>query len=150
MARTHKEVGPEGRLELVLAMCDHLVSALPIAPFRIEKGGGGNWDDEEIHRIAARIGFELNISPAAVAGLKTKIRDDRGALALIVHLRNALAHGRRSFVECGQDESVTELTSLADHVFLYLEEVVSAFDGYVTRALYLRPELRPAPAPMPD
>lgn len=145
MARTHREMGPERRLERALALCDHLVSALPIAPFSIERGGGGNWDDEEIHRIAARIGFDLQISPAAAAGVKAKVRDDRGALALIVHLRNGLAHGRLSFVECGQDDSASELASLADRVFLYLEEVVLAFDAYVESGLYLRSELRPAP-----
>lgn len=145
MAKTHRDMGPERRLELALAMCNHLVSALPIAPFSIEKGGGGNWDDEEIHRIAARIGFDLQISAAAAAGVKAKIRDDRGALALIVHLRNGLAHGRLSFVECGQDDSAAELASLADRVFLYLEEVVAAFDGHIAGALYLRPDLRANP-----
>lgn len=144
MAKTHREMGADRRLESVLALCDHLVSALPVRPFQIEKGGGGNWDDEEIHRIAARIGFDLNVSAAAQAAVKRKIRNDKGALALVVDLRNGLAHGRLSFVECSQDDNVEDLSKLADHVFIYLAEVIAAFERFVGDGLFLREDLRPA------
>ena len=144
MAKTHRDMGPERRLESVLGLCEHLVSALPVSPFRIERGGGGNWDDEEIYRIATRIGFDLNLSAAAQAAVKAKIRDDKGALALVVDLRNGLAHGRLSFVECSQEDNVDDLTKLADRVFMYLEEVIAAFEKFVEEGLFLRAELRPA------
>ncbi|MDR6530256.1 hypothetical protein J2800_000992 [Caulobacter rhizosphaerae] len=146
MAKTHREMGAERRLESVLALCEHLVSALPVGPFRIEKGGGGNWDDEEIYKIAARIGFDLNVSAEAQAAVKSKIRNDKGALALVVDLRNGLAHGRLSFVECSQDDNVDDLTRLANRVFVYLEEVVAAFERFIDDGLFLRADLRPVRA----
>jgi len=144
IARTHTDMSPDRRLDAALNMCEHLVSALPVEPFSIEKGGGGNWDDEEIFRIANRIGFALQISPQANRAAKAKIREDRGALALVVYLRNGLAHGRLSFVECGQDDSVADLTELAERVFLYLGEVVTAFERHIEQDGHLSPEVRSA------
>lgn len=71
------------------------------------------------------------------------VRNDLGSLALIVELRNALAHGRLSFVDCGQDDSAAELKVLARRVAGYLREVIGAFDRYVEEHHYIVPERRP-------
>lgn len=144
MAQTHTEMGSEKRLSKAIKLCDHLVASLPTGSFEIEKGGGGNWDDEEIWRIAKRLGFDLNISAGANAGVKRIIRDDLGAMKLIVSLRNKLAHGSLSFVECGQYDTVIELRQIAAFVKSYLREVVDQFSSYIVEYRYLRPERRPA------
>lgn len=144
MARTNVQMGPDKRLEEAIVLCDHLVSALPVAEFDIEKGGGGNWDDGAIKRITMRIGFDLKISRDSDRGIKRKIRNDLGAMALIVKLRNDLAHGNLSFAECGQHDTAKDLRDLARCVAAYLVEVVDAFAKYVDEYRYLRPELRPA------
>jgi hypothetical protein len=143
IARTNVSMGPEKRLEDALALCNHLVAALPVSEFEIEKGGGGNWDDEAIRRVAERIGFKLRVRRATEKGVKRKIRNDLGAMALIVDLRNGLAHGTLSFVECGQDDSAAELRALAESVATYLREVVAAFVSYIEEYRYLVPERRP-------
>lgn len=143
LARTHVSMGPDKRLEDAIALCDHLIAALPVPEFDIEKGGGGNWDDNAIKKIASRIGFDLRVSRRADQGVKRKVRNDLGAMALIVSLRNGLAHGRLSFAECGQDDSVTELRSLCDRVAAYLREVVAAFITYIEEHGYIRAERRP-------
>lgn len=145
MARTNLPSGPEKRLEDAIGLCDYLVAALPVVEFDIEKGGGGNWDDAAIKRIAARIGFDLRVSRGVEREVKRKIRNDLGSLALIVDLRNALAHGRLSFVDCGQDDSAAELRKLASRVAAYLREVVAAFDLFIEEHRYLVPARRPAP-----
>jgi len=144
VAKTNVDMGAEKRLKEAIVLCDHLVAALPVSPFGIEKGGGGNWDDCEIYRIAKRIGCPLKISKKASAGVKSIVRNDKGAMALIVSLRNALAHGNLSFVECGQYDTVEELRDLTKRVAAYMREVVAAFASYVREHGYLRPERRPA------
>lgn len=143
MARTNLQSGPDKRLEDAIGLCDHLVAALPVAEFEIEKGGGGNWDDKAIKKMATRIGFELRISRGVEREVKRVVRNDLGSLALIVELRNALAHGRLSFVDCGQDDSAAELKVLARRVAGYLREVIGAFDRYVEEHHYIVPERRP-------
>ena len=144
VAKTHVEMAAEKRLQEAIALCDHLVAALPADPFDIQRGGGGNWDDCAIHKIAQRIGCPLKISRRASRGVKHVIRNDKGAMALVVSLRNSLAHGNLSFVECSQDDSVAKLTDLTDRVEAYLREVVAAFSSYIEEQGYLRPESRPA------
>ena len=67
---------------------------------------------------------------------------DRGAMGLVVDLRNGLAHGRLSFAECGQGVTVSDLSTLSDRIFLYLREVVAAFERCVGSEHYLRPAAR--------
>jgi hypothetical protein len=142
VARTSVEMGPDKRLEQAIVLCDHLVSALPVGPFDIEKGGGGNWHDGEIARIATRIGCELRVSRRAKAGINRPIRNDLGAMGLVVSLRNALAHGNISFGECGQYDTAADLRRLAKSVEVYLREVVAAFGKYIEEQRYLRPGRR--------
>ncbi|MGE4340087.1 MAG: MAE_28990/MAE_18760 family HEPN-like nuclease, partial [Pigmentiphaga sp.] len=144
VAKTNVEMTSEKRLHEAIMLCDHLVAALPVKSFDIEKGGGGNWDDCEIYRIAKRIGCPLKISPKVSKGVKHVIKNDKGAMALVVSLRNGLAHGNLSFVECSQDDSVANLSDLTGRVEAYLREVVTTFSSYIENYQYLRPECRPA------
>lgn len=144
MARTNVDLVPEKRLEEAILLCDHLLAALPVKPFDIERGGGGNWHDGMIRKIAQRIGCELRISRKALAGIKRPIRDELGAMALVVNLRNALAHGNISFVECGQYDTAEDLRRLVEGVAAYLREVVVAFGTYIDEQGFLRPERRAA------
>lgn len=144
MAQTHTEMAAETRLRRAIMLCDHLVASLPMDAFEVEKGGGGNWDDEEIWRMAQRLGVALNLSREANAGVKRVVRDDLGAMKLIVSLRNKLAHGSLSFVECGQYDTAAQLRQIAESVAAYMREIVDAFSFYILTHGYLRPESRPA------
>jgi hypothetical protein len=142
VARTNVDMGPDKRLEKAIALCDHLVTSLPVGPFDIEKGGGGNWHEGEIKKIAERIGCDLQVSRRARRAIGRRVRNELGAMGLVVSLRNALAHGNISFGECGQDDTASELRSLAGNVQAYLKEVVTAFGTYIEEQRYLRPERR--------
>lgn len=142
VAKTHTEMGSEKRLESALELCEHLVGTLPVSPFEISRGGGGNWDDKHIEKIADRIGCRIVLPPNVRTGVKKPIRDELGAMGLIVSLRNKLAHGSLSFAECGQNDTSTELTLLAKNVAGYLRSVVSAFIKYLDEQKYIRPDRR--------
>ena len=142
-AKTHAEMNFENRLKNTFDLCDHLVNALPITGFKMEKGGGGNWDDEQIESIANRLGLQLVVSAEVYSGVKRPIRDDLGPLGLAVKLRNDLAHGSISFAECGENQSAQQLKDLVNKTAAYLREVVGAFNHYLQEHGYLIPERRP-------
>lgn len=142
-ARTHVALNDENRLRHALELVEQLVQALPIASLKVEKGGG-SWDDEQIETITRRIGLPLRISQPAYQGVKRKLRDDKGALALIAALRNDLAHGSLSFAECGQNVLVVDLRELMDKASHYLGEVVDAFQAWIDAYEFLSPHARPA------
>ena len=144
LARTHVDLTYQRRLESSIQMCDHLIQSLPVGDLEIEKGGGGNWSDEEIYRVANRLGCALNLSPECVTAVKRPFKDDKGALALIVKLRNDLAHGSVSFGECGEGATVAELRDLTQRTGNYLKEVVASFDTFISSHTFLHPESRPA------
>ncbi len=144
MARTHEELTPDHRLESALRLCDHLVGALPVAEFTLDKGGGGNWDDQAIEAISRRLGFQLVVSAPVYSAVKQRFQDDLGPLALVKQLRNRLAHGSISFSECAENVTVARLIDLKDKTVAYLREVVGCFNRYLDSFEYLLPERRPA------
>lgn len=143
-ARTHVNLTPENRLESALTLCGHLVESLPVNGFKVEKGGGGSWDDSAIEAITTRLGFKLKVSGEVYKNIKRKFKDDLGPLALVKKLRNSLAHGSISLTECGENVTVSELGDLIKSTADYLREVVEAFRAYVDRHEYLVPAKRPA------
>lgn len=144
IARTHTELKSERRLESALALCEHLVAALPVSTFEIEKGGGGNWDDLAIEKISERLGLALVVSKPVRSGIKRQVRDGLGPLALVKTLRNRLAHGDISFAECAENVTVNELVELKNRTVAYLTEVVDRFIVYLATHEFLIPSRRPA------
>ena len=143
VARTHVDLTPDNRLASALDLCKRLVEVHPLAVFKIEKGGGGNWDDDAIETISDRLGFQLTVSPEVYRGIKQRIKDDLGPLALVKDLRNRLAHGSISFTQCAEDVSVDELIELKNKTATYLKEVVLQFVAYIEGFKFLVPERRP-------
>jgi hypothetical protein len=144
MARTHEELTPDKRLQSALSLCQHLVAALPVAEFVLEKGGGGNWDDQTIEAISKRLGFQLAVSEPVYSAVKRRFQDDLGPLALVKKFRNQLAHGSISFAQCAENVTVERLVDLKDKTVDYLSEVVGCFNSYLDTFGYLLPERRPA------
>lgn len=131
IARTHSDLGPDKRLQAALDLCEQLLQQMPVKGFKIEPGGGGNWDDSSIEKICERVGCGLTLSPDVLEAAKRHIRDDMGALKLVKNRRNGLAHGSLSFVDCSDGVTVAELKVLATAVGDYLREAVGCFVSFI-------------------
>lgn len=142
----NKELNAENRLRHAVTLADILVRASPLQEFKLERGGGGNWNDNNIEDMLERIGLRLRLTPPVRAAAKRKFRDDLGPLALVVKLRNDLAHGTISFSECGENETVTGLREISGNTSMYLRSVVRAVERFIERHEFLDPAMRPLPA----
>ncbi len=131
IARTHSDLGPDKRLQAALDLCEQLLQQMPVRGFKIEPGGGGNWDDSSIEKMCERVGFGLTLSPSVVRAAKRHMRDDMGALKLVKNRRNGLAHGSLSFVDCSDGVTVAELQELVTAVGGYLREAVGCFMSFI-------------------
>jgi hypothetical protein len=144
-ARTHIDLSYTNRLEAAVKLVDHVLEAGPMQDgFEIERGGGGNWDDEQIEKMSERLGCKLKVSRAVRRLVKQKVRDDYGPLKLVRSMRNELAHGQISFTESASETTVSDLSQLTNAVLRYLSEVVDHFDRFISRYEYLEPTSRPA------
>lgn len=144
IARTHTDLTYENRLKYALNLCDQLVNTRSItSSFKIEKGGGGNWADEEIYNlIVKRLKLTWTVDEQVQNAIKRPFRDDEGALKSIRNFRNNLAHGSLSFSECGENVTVSDLRNLTRLTADYLRAVVDCFKTSIDNREYLLPERR--------
>lgn len=140
-ARTHEDLNYDNRLKNAYKLCECVITVSPISDFKIETGGGGNWDDENIYKLSNRIGLSLDLNTNAKRAVKQKIQNDMGALKLIREYRNALSHGNLSFVECSESNTVSDLRDLANKVSLYLKEVITEFQIFIDNNEFLDSEI---------
>jgi hypothetical protein len=142
----NRELNADNRLKYAVALADHLVQEVPLEEFKFERGAGGNWNDTNIEDMLARVGLRLRLTPSVRAAAKRKYRDDLGPLALVVKLRNDLAHGAISFTECGENETVSGLREISSNTAMYLRSVVRAVERFIDRHEFLEVAKRPLPA----
>lgn len=146
-ARTHVDLSHQHRLDAAVQAVDHVLASAPVPVFRIEQGGGGNWDDLSIEKMSQRLGCNLKVSSKVRKSVKRPVKDDMGALGLVKSMRNKLAHGSISFTESGDEVSASALTSLAQAVIEYLGEVVDHFATYIDGLEFLAPDRRQVAKP---
>lgn len=143
MARTHVELSHKKRLEAALDLCNHILQSLPLKDFKVEKGGGGNWDHKTIKEVSDRLGISLCVSAEVYQAVSKPFRNDQGPLVYIRSLRNDLAHGTVSFAECGEGITVNDLCDLKEKTANYLAEVVNMFKIAIDGYEFLLPSRRP-------
>ena len=143
-AQTHAGLNAENQLKKTVECCDHLIQSLPVMTWKLDRRGGGSWDDHEIEVMTDRLGCKVRLSEDVRKGIKQKIRDDKTALALVKDFRNRLAHGSLSFTECGAGVTVVDLRNITKWTGDYLRAVVKSFRDYIATHEFLIPGSRPA------
>lgn len=144
-ARTHVDLAPGTRLDTAFDFCTYIMQGKPVEKWDMGRAGGGNWDVHAIQELTERIGCNMRLTTPTYKAVKRFIRDDMGAIELVKHLRNQLAHGAISFEDCGDGVTVSDLKSLRITTGSYLAEVVGAFTSFIANHEFIVQQKRPAP-----
>lgn len=87
----------------------------------------GNVDADQIRALAQKYGFMFSAAPKLKGGHHLKrVKDER----------NSLAHGYKSFAECGRDLTYESLLEIRRQVIPYLRQVLRGIDRFITRRGY--------------
>lgn len=149
VARTHDtNLKEDRRFAASVRLFDHVAKGNTITQFKIARPTK-NWDDDSILAVIKRFGMDFTPKASTTTLVKRNRGNGLGALAYVKQLRNDLAHGVRSFSDCSQGVSVTDLTQLRDAVAIFLKELVQATEDYLNSYEYLEPLSRPAVGALP-
>ena len=118
---------PENNAKRVLEMLDLVVEAkyiqfdaklLPIS---------GNLDADVVRKLSAKFGFSYQTSPSVKGGYHlVRVRIER----------NNLAHGLKSFTECGRDLTLETLVDIKRQVVVYIRQILRNIQHFVDRRQY--------------
>jgi hypothetical protein len=89
----------------------------------------GNVDQEEIKKMAQKYGFSAHTDAR-----KTQNGEK---LKTIKNRRNELAHGFKSFQECGEERTFQEMKAIKDECLLYIEQILKNIDVFLKNKTYL-------------
>jgi hypothetical protein len=135
-AKTGSPLGDVKRTDEVVGLLDDAIARKPVGAWDVERGL--NWDDLAIDDLTKKLGVRLNLSPDVMRGIKEgKYRNGKGALVALRLLRNDLAHGQISFVECAQELAVGDLCEMRDRVVAYLRALVTCFEEAISTEQFL-------------
>jgi len=105
------------------------------------KSATGSWDDQDIKKIATRLGCRLVLSEQVQRmAYENKYRNGKNALQYLSLRRNAIAHGSATFEEGANDLTLTEVKELSLRVLPYLREVTESYETYLNNKDYLKNE----------
>lgn len=107
------------------------IFGLIITGFRADRKAlfKGNITSEIIVQCCEKYGFEI-------AEHDYSISKSGRCLQNIKDMRNELAHGSLSFMDCGHSCSIDELRNYTNEVYAYLHAVVLGIDQYITEEKY--------------
>jgi hypothetical protein len=87
---------------------------------------GGNLDAEVIKKLCDK------------HKIRYKVSDDKGHLSIVKMMRNNLAHGDVSFVDCARDLSLQDLIDIKDNVKRFISEILSGMKNYYDNRYYMK------------
>jgi hypothetical protein len=82
----------------------------------------GNIDKKRLYKIFLKYGIKININGNELDTIKNK--------------RNALAHGRISFEECGRDLTIQYIDHLNNAIFKCMESILNCVENYLQNQEY--------------
>ena len=133
------ESGEDGRLETIFSSSSKLMSSTSLGP-QLFKKPSGTWDDKAVALFMKRVKMRIDMPAEMWARIKPiPAYHDRTPLQYLAELRNAIAHGRRTFEEGANDLQLSDIKTLADTTLDYLFYVAEAFEKHVSDRAYLVP-----------
>lgn len=125
------------RLKTVHSLSLRLLGETPLGPQQLKKPSG-TWTDKRIAIFAKRLDIKLRLSQEMWHRIAPRpVFRDMSPLEFLADLRNAVAHGRRSFEEGAKDLTLAQIRELADTTMDYLALTAAAFQDYVDQNRYM-------------
>ncbi|MDR1270871.1 MAG: hypothetical protein LBK82_15255 [Planctomycetaceae bacterium] len=124
------------RLQGIQDLYDKLLDTTSLLEIKFDFDGTGNLDNKKIEEIMSKYGINTTMSRELETKIKKHVLDNMGTLQTIKHYRNALAHGEKSFAECGE-HSVDKIQEIANTVFEYLEFIIGQIEDFIRDEKYL-------------
>ena len=104
----------------------------------------GNWADEEIAKLARRLGCELRLEPhIRSAACEIPFQDDKPPVRYVRHKRNRLAHGNETFSSGAALLSPSDLGRLREPVIGDMSGVTASFTHYLDAEVFLHQNAAP-------
>ncbi|MDF1693048.1 MAG: MAE_28990/MAE_18760 family HEPN-like nuclease [Zhongshania sp.] len=133
--KPHESLSYEKRLEGALDLFRQVMGESDIQ-LKIFAGGGGSWGSTEIKNFSKTIGVDIHLPRAINQSVNRPFRDEKGPIRLIKDIRNKLAHGSLSFVECGEGHVASDFRRLINIVKDYLACIISAYEYFIDHCKY--------------
>lgn len=113
----------------------------------VSKGGGGGFNNEEIVKLAKKLGIDMTVTSNMTKRLtnvnsrkyRHQGRNKDTCMKEITRERNRLAHGEITFGECGKNCSIPDLIVIKQVTFDYLELFVNSMQTYINKKEFLIP-----------
>ena len=122
--RNFKDKGSPEIVKILNAIADDLLN-IPFDTNEIS----GNIDAKKVKEFAGKIGFSSTVHHST---------DDGEVLVRIKNERNILAHGERSFSECGRSYTVGDLEKMKNQTITYLRRILSNIEAFLAAKRYLK------------
>jgi hypothetical protein len=120
---SNRETGRKIASQLIQEIIDNAIISLDKEAIPIS----GNLDARKVRELCGNHGISQNVHYRANNGLN---------LLLIKEQRNALAHGDRSFSDCGKDFTVNDLIIIKSESFIYIRSILRNIKKYVDQKDY--------------
>lgn len=123
--------GPEAAWTSYRKKAEEMVSAAvnnaPLDMSKMSMRWQGNLDAERVRSLCREHKVRLSVPPSARGGAELGVIKDK---------RNDLAHGNRSFDECGREYDVSDLARIDAEANTFLSSLISCIEGFIQRAGY--------------
>lgn len=105
------------------------------------KGEPGSWDDAAIKKVAKRLGCPLNVPRAISRAVSEPIYlNEMTAMKYLSSRRNAIAHGATTFEDGARDQTLAEISDLANRILPFLKAVSTSYQTFLDTKAYLTPQ----------
>ena len=105
------------------------------------KGEPGSWDDAAIKNVAKRMGCSLNVPRAILREASEPVYlNEMSAMKYLSSRRNAIAHGATTFEDGARDQTLAEISDLANRVLPFLRAVSTSYQTFLDTKAYLAPQ----------
>lgn len=102
------------------------------------KGEPGSWNEVAIKKVAKRLGCPLSIPRATLRAVSEPIYlNEMTAMKYLSSRRNAIAHGETTFEDGARDQTLGEISDLANRILPFLKAVTNSYQTFLDTKAYL-------------